>query len=233
MLLRFGVSNRLSIRDRQELSLTASSLKDPTGGLIDCPSVPGGHVLPAVLIYGANASGKSNLVDSLRVMREMVLVSHRKGEPGGGVPLRRPFALDPANSVSPTRFDIDFVMDGVRHHYGFETSDEKFLSEWLYAFPKGHRRTLFEREGDKFHFGSGVERAKQDDLRSGQVEQPVCVRGSAKWSRTAFPRVRVFPVDPGYRWNGLAGGGCVFVLRSRRAGRPSYRVSREGRDRNH
>ena len=156
MLLRFGVSNRLSIRDPQELSLTASSLKDPTGGLIDCPSVPGGRVLPAVLIYGANASGKSNLVDSLRVMREMVLVSHRKGEPGGGVPLRRPFALDPANSVSPTRFDIDFVMDGVRHHYGFETSDEKFLSEWLYAFPKGHRRTLFEREGDKFHFGRGL-----------------------------------------------------------------------------
>ena len=156
MLLQFGVSNRLSMRDRQELSLTASSLKDPTEGLIDCPSVPSGSVLPAALIYGANASGKSNLVDSIRVMREMVLSSHRKGEPGGGVPLRRPFALDPANSLSPTRFDIDFVMDGVRHHYGFEASDEAFLSEWLYAFPKGHRRMLFEREGSAFRFGRAL-----------------------------------------------------------------------------
>ena len=113
-------------------------------------------MLPAALIYGANASGKSNLVDSIRVMREMVLSSHRTGEPGGGVPLRHPFALDPANSLSPTRFDVDFVMDGVRHHYGFEASDEAFLSEWLYAFPKGHRRTLFEREDGEFHFGRAL-----------------------------------------------------------------------------
>ena len=156
MLLRFGVSNRLSMRDRQELSLTASPLKDPTGGLIDCPSAPSGSVLPAAVIYGANASGKSNLVDSMRVMREMVLSSHNKGKPGGGVPARRPFALDPTNSRSPTRFDIDFVMDGVRHHYGFEASDEAFLSEWLYAFPKAHRRTLFEREGSDFRFGRAL-----------------------------------------------------------------------------
>lgn len=153
MLLRFGVSNRLSMRDRQELSLTASSLKDPTEGLIDCPSAPSGSVLPAALIYGANASGKTNFVDSIRVMREMVLSSHSKGEPGGGVTERRPFALDPENADSPTRFDVDFVMDGVRHHYGFEASDEAYLSEWLYAFPKAHRRMLFEREGDEFHFG--------------------------------------------------------------------------------
>ena len=156
MLLQFGVSNRLSMRDRQELSLTASSLKDPDEGLIDCPSSPSGSVLPAALIYGANASGKTSFVDSLRVMREMVLTSHRQGEPGGGVPLHRPFALDPENAESPTRFDVDFVMDGVRHHYGFEASDEAFLSEWLYAFPKAHRRMLFEREGDEFHFGRSL-----------------------------------------------------------------------------
>ena len=156
MLLRFRVSNRLSMRDPQELSLTASSLKDPTGGLIDCPAAPGGSVLPAALIYGANASGKTNLVDSIRVMREMVLSSHRTGEPGGGVPLRYPFALDPEMARSPTRFDADFVVDGVRHHYGFEASDEAFLSEWLYAFPKSYRRMLFEREGSEFRFGRAL-----------------------------------------------------------------------------
>ncbi len=156
MLLRFGVSNRLSMRDRQELSLTASSLKDPTEGLIDCPSSPSGSVLPAALIYGANASGKTNFVDSIRAMREMVLSSHSKGEPGGGVPHRLPFALDPESAGSPTRFDVDFVMDRVRYHYGFEASDEAFLSEWLYAFPKAHRRMLFEREGDEFHFGRAL-----------------------------------------------------------------------------
>lgn len=43
-----------------------------------------------------------------------------------------------------------------RHSYGFEASDEAFLSEWLYAFPKAHRRMLFEREGDEFHFGRAL-----------------------------------------------------------------------------
>ena len=156
MLLRFGVTNRLSMRDRQELSLTASSLKDPTGGLIDGPSAPNGSVLPAVVIYGANASGKSNLIDSIRFMRGMVLGSHRTGTPGGGVPSRHPFVLDPASTPAPTGFDVDFVMDGVRYHYGFEASDEAFLSEWLYEFPKGYRRTLFEREGGEFHFGRAL-----------------------------------------------------------------------------
>ena len=47
-------------------------------------------------------------------------------------------------------------MGGVRHHYGFEASDKAFESEWLYTFPKGHRRTLFERDGNKFHFGRAL-----------------------------------------------------------------------------
>ena len=55
MLLRFAVSNHLSIRDRQELSLVASSLSDAADGLIDCASSPSGAVLPAIVLYGANA----------------------------------------------------------------------------------------------------------------------------------------------------------------------------------
>ena len=64
MLLRFAVANHLSIRDHQELSLVSSALSDTEDGLVDCPSSPSGFVLPAVVIYGANASGKSNIVDA-------------------------------------------------------------------------------------------------------------------------------------------------------------------------
>lgn len=155
MLLRFGVSNHLSIRDPQELSFTASSLKDRRDGLIDCPAAPNGLIVPAAVIYGANASGKTNFLDAFVTMRAMVLRSHSHGEPGGGVP-RRAFALDAEISKTPSRFDIDFVIEGVRHHYGFEASDTAFESEWLYAFPKAHRRMLFEREGEGFDFGRGL-----------------------------------------------------------------------------
>ena len=152
MLLRFGVSNHLSVRETQELSLLASSLKDDEKGLIDCAAVPKGSVLPAVVIYGANASGKSNLIDALFTMRAMVLWSQTRGQPEGGIP-RHPFLLDKTSSKNPSCFDIDFVIDGIRHHYGFEVSDTAVEAEWLYSFPRAYRRILFEREGLNFRFG--------------------------------------------------------------------------------
>lgn len=155
MLLRFGVSNHLSIRDHQELSLSASSLRDREDGLIDCPATPNGSLLPAAVIYGANASGKSNLIDAIDTMQNMVMSSQTDWEPDGGVP-RQPFRLDEKSGRSPSRFDIDFLLDGARHHYGFEASDARFESEWLYAFPKSRRQMLFEREGGEFHFGRAL-----------------------------------------------------------------------------
>ena len=154
MLLRFGVSNHLSIRERQELSFVASSLKDRREGLIDCPAA-NGSLVPAIVIYGANASGKSNLVAAMQTMLSMILWSHTKGKPDGGVP-RHPFRLDPGSSRKPSSFDVDFVIDGVRYHYGFEATDTAFVSEWLYVFPRAHRRYLFERDGNEFSFGRSL-----------------------------------------------------------------------------
>ena len=155
MLLRICVSNHLSLRDPQELLLSASTLKDPEEGLIACKAAPKGSVLPAVVVYGANASGKSNLMTAVEDMRSMVLRSHTNGQPGGGVP-RQPFMLDPSSPSQTTRFEADFVINGVRHHYGFEASDTEFESEWLYIFPKFRRRTLFVRDGNDFAFGRSL-----------------------------------------------------------------------------
>ena len=156
VLLRFAVSNHLSIRDRQELSLVASSLSDVADGLIDCPSSPSGAVLPAIVLYGANASGKSNIVDALRTMQAMVLRSHRSGEPAAGVADRQPYRLDAVSAASPSQFEMDFVLDGVRHHYGFQATDEEFAGEWLLDYPSGRRRLLFDREGGEFRFGRAL-----------------------------------------------------------------------------
>ena len=152
MLLRFAVANHLSIREKQELSFAASSLRDRSDGLIDCKAVQSGSVLPAIVIYGANASGKSNIVNAIAAMRRMVLWSHTHGNPGGGV-TRHAFKLDSTCSETPSRFEIDFIINDVRYHYGFETTDDVFAAEWLYAFPGSHRRRMFERDNDEFNFG--------------------------------------------------------------------------------
>ena len=156
MLLRFVVVNHLSIQNRQELSLVASALSDTEDGLIHCASSPSGFVLPALVIYGANASGKSNIVDAIYTMRQMVLESHRAGKPGAGVAHRQHFRLDAASTASPSHFEMDFILGDVRHHYGFEATDEEFVSEWLFDYPSGRRRTLFERDGGEFRFGRAL-----------------------------------------------------------------------------
>jgi AAA15 family ATPase/GTPase len=155
MLLRFAVSNFLSIREKQELSLVASTLKDRSDGLIPVPSLQGQQILPAAVIYGANASGKSNLVSAISYMCYAVLYSHNRGVPEGGI--NRPhFALDADFAKKPTSFDIDFIVDGTRFHYGFEASDEAFLAEWLWAFPAGKRQVLFTREFQEVRFGRNL-----------------------------------------------------------------------------
>ena len=156
MLLRFAVANHLSIRERQEISMVASALSDAEDGLIDSPVSPSGSLLPAVVVYGANASGKTNLVDALRTMRELILRSHLDETPEGGVAGRKHFRLDIESKSAPSRFEMDFVLGGVRHHYGFEATDEAFVGEWLQDYPMGRRRVLFERDGSEFRFGRGL-----------------------------------------------------------------------------
>ena len=153
MLLRFAVSNFRSIRDEQELSLVASqAIKDDPLALIETPALRKDKVLPAALIYGANASGKSNVVEALRFMCRMVLDSHTDLKPGA--PLGRPpFRLAPGWPEKESRFDLTFVHEGVRYQYGFTALDDRFGSEWLYAWPSGSRRELFMRDGQEFRFG--------------------------------------------------------------------------------
>ena len=161
MLIRFAVTNHLSICESQELSLVASTLKDRRDGLIDCKAVSSKAVLPAIVIYGANASGKSNVLNALETMKNLVLWSHNKGEPGGGIQ-REVFKLDPACSLAPSIFEIDFVLDGVRHHYGFEANNEEIAAEWLYTYPVSHPRKLFDRDNGVFSFGRELKGQNQN-----------------------------------------------------------------------
>ncbi len=123
--------------------------------MIGCKSVHSGAVVPAVIIYGANASGKTNLLSAASTMRRLVMWSQTKGEPGRGVP-RNKCLLSPDWSEKPSCFEIGFALDGTRYHYGFEAVDDRFTSEWLYEVPKSHRRRLFEREEQTFVFGRSL-----------------------------------------------------------------------------
>jgi len=154
MLVRFGVENHLSIRDRQEFSFVASSLKGEGADLIRWGNQ---RLLPVALVYGANASGKSNLISALSYFQETVTYSHSRGRPDSNLS-RVPFRLDAESRQKPSVFDIDFVLSGTRFHFGYSISDREVLEEWLFAFPSGKKQTWYMRNSNKkhIHFGKNL-----------------------------------------------------------------------------
>jgi AAA15 family ATPase/GTPase len=160
MLLRFSVSNYLSIAARQEISLVATKLKGPSSPLLRSSAIGQLNALSSAVIYGANASGKTNFIKAIEFMRSAILFSHRQGKPEGGVP-RLPYQLDSQIRSSPTMVEADFVLKDIRYQYGFECDDDQFVSEWLYTFPEGKRRRLFERTKNEVEFGQSLKGPKK------------------------------------------------------------------------
>lgn len=156
MLLRFQVTNHASIRDEQEISFVAG---DDRPERAQQPA-PGTRLaaVPVAAVYGANASGKSNVVSALTWMRRAVLDSFRRWDPAGGVP-RKPFRLRPDPGAHPSTYELDLAVDGVRYEFGFTVDDESVCEEWLSYFPEGKRRKLYTRTGsgpDSLSFGRSL-----------------------------------------------------------------------------
>lgn len=160
VLLAFRAENVRSFLGELELSMIATTLadrdvvrhvpwrdRDRTVGVL---SVAG--------IFGANASGKSNVLKAMDDMRGHVLRSFRQADPAGRM-RRRAFALDPDARNKPSRFEVDLVLNGVRHEYGFALDDERVVEEWAYRYPRGHAALLFRRDGDDVKLGAD-DRAK-------------------------------------------------------------------------
>ena len=160
VLVEFRVSNHRSIREEQIFTTEASS-SSKLASSSQSRKVQGHNknLLPVAAIYGANGSGKSNLLDALAFMQRAVIHSHVHWEAGAEIP-RHAFAWDDWLQRD-SLLEVTLVEEGVRYVYGFVFDDNVFKEEWLYAYPKGYRQVWFERElkdkeyqykyGDLFH----------------------------------------------------------------------------------
>lgn len=156
MLLRFRFSNFLSFRTEQELSFVASPLKDRAETVREFGAVKSG-VLTAAGIFGANASGKTNVLKALSFMGAAVENSYRRWKPDGGVP-RQAFQLSAQTLSEPSTFEVDFLLDETRHRYGFVVDSQRVRQEWLFVYPNNKRQAWFERSvGAPIRFSSKMQ----------------------------------------------------------------------------
>lgn len=148
VLIEFSVANFRSFRERQTLSMVASSAPEhreentfPTG----MKSLPA--VLKTSVIYGPNASGKSNLVKALRFMQDFIVTSAKKGQEGDEIDVSV-FAFDDSSNDLPSEFEVIFTDGDVRYHYGFAVDSVRVWKEWLIAYPGRSPQTWIERSYD-------------------------------------------------------------------------------------
>jgi uncharacterized protein len=168
MLIEFSVGNFRSIREIVTLSMIATTLDSkPKDGPLNTenviPVAKDLSLLRSAVIYGANASGKSNLIKAFSFFKQFVLDSARESTAGDPIPTE-PFLFREDMRTAPSHFEVVFLDAGVQYRYGFEVNKEIIIKEWLYYTPEKREKTLFIRENDEIHIPSHSEFRNARDL---------------------------------------------------------------------
>ncbi len=156
MLVQFSIENFLSFDEEQVFSMVAGSGDQHTRHLIPNTPHKGKALLRGAAIYGANASGKSNLVQAIRFAQNLILQGTRITQ----VIPTLPFKLD-ADTNRPSKFEFIIKAQGVLYNYGFRLQASQILEEWLFATPHAQEVLYFERSRlpsgtEHFQFGNAL-----------------------------------------------------------------------------
>ena len=163
MLKKFSVGNFLSFEDIQTFSLEAKNSETEHSDFSFGTSK--GNLLKSAIIYGANASGKSNLIKALSFFRSFTLSPATKSIEGLKIKVH-PFLLKEGYQNKPSHFEIEFVDGKEQYTYGFQVSKERVESEWLIKNP--NKATLFKRQDQKFTISpllKGITKKEKESTR--------------------------------------------------------------------
>lgn len=141
MLIEFSVNNFKSIKD--DLTLNMMDFDDSS------------KKLPSVVLYGANASGKSNVLQAMKMMQRIVLNLDRTMLSTDELPYN-PFRLSSQTENAPTSFDVVFEKDSKKYKYGFSYNSKKIVSEYLLVYETSRPTTIFEFEKNVFKPNSKI-----------------------------------------------------------------------------
>ncbi len=130
MLIRFTVENFLSFNKRTDFNMVASEESRHSHHVVKGKSENEISLLRSAVIYGANASGKSNFMKAMAFTREFVVEGVEKRK---AVKIK-PFRLEKSNFKKPSGFEFEFRYKGKQYAYGYSADRAKVHEEWLFEF---------------------------------------------------------------------------------------------------
>ncbi|MCR4941228.1 MAG: ATP-binding protein [Campylobacter sp.] len=140
MLVKFAVKNFLSFKDEAVFDMRADSNDDEISS-----TLKNDKILKVAVLYGANASGKTNLLKAISFMRNTVLNIAKTIQSTDILPYV-PFLLSTTTKDSPSKFEIVFVSNDIKYTYGYENDATTIYKEYLYENKNGRNAKLFERD---------------------------------------------------------------------------------------
>lgn len=152
MLIEFSVGNYKSFKETVTLSMVASSITEEDKELNENNVFPINDklsLLKSAAIYGANASGKSNLVAAINFMKWFVLNSSKETQVSDAIDIEA-FRLSTETEKEPSFFEIVFLLEDKTFRYGFEVNVREVVSEWLFQADDREEKMLFERDFDNY-----------------------------------------------------------------------------------
>jgi len=158
MLIDFTIGNYLSFKEKKTISFEATSITEYKENIAKRQNL---KILKSAAIYGANASGKTNLIKGISQMRRLVIKSFEQSSSSEFDII--PFLLNINSINNPTFFEISFLIEKNKYRYGFEINKTSIVSEWLFEKSKSNESPLFVRVADEievmdtFSEGKGLE----------------------------------------------------------------------------
>lgn len=164
MLLRIELSNFFSIKDKVCVDFQATNIhtvraKELADNVMEWNGM---QILKSIGLFGPNASGKSNIIRSVKFCCQMILQSHLHNE--GDVFNFEPFRFD-GYDKKPSCFLIDFVCEDIEYEYSFELTKNEIIKESLFFYPKKRRAKIFTRDetqNNVYSFAEGIISRPQD-----------------------------------------------------------------------
>lgn len=164
MLIRFTVSNFRSFKDEAELSMIPSRERAHKEQVFRSTSKNTTNLLRGAVIYGSNASGKSNLVKAISYAKKLIT----KGKSANKKLDLHQFKLDNNSLKTPSRFEFEIQCNKTMYAYGFELFNTHIHEEWLYILKSNKEELVFERKHnekeDIFQFGDSINKLSDEDL---------------------------------------------------------------------